>query len=603
VVKTSEAWSLFQDFITERFGLYTSPFLVSDDEEVRRNSFEALLKHLKSTNIESVVYPIKFLSDDESYDLWRGSGVVIADQLVKIMNDDAYPSRTRRFAFVALVKVSPLRALEKLSSPILSLLSEGDIKRIASAFVKLKAEPQAIAVIRDIIIGSSQEKYVRDPRSDPSFRPQASLMAAILMAMDTPASVNTLLDLWENNENVGSYIIANLDFLGEKEKERFVTRAYALTRSNIERRGLLPEMGNINGVDFLIKVYLGVNDDDTRSLVLFLLGLRREDAAWKMLYDSLSENAWVKEKQGLSLDAARALSSWGLTHFDGSTETIGRSISQREMASASLTTVLKERGPRNLIEDEQKLYGVLIAEAMRVSPNLELVHLAGEAYQMKDATEALRISAVEALTFPDPYFSGIAVSDKLHLLDPDRRVIAEAASFLIQVFESYIGKSSDRLIQFAISSLRDFYMRYTAEPPVADGIFQCLQKLYLSFLDDHDMNIVIFQALAVIWRADPRYSFALLEEKLGKVEVDALKQRMREYLNAEELVPLVKQADQAQSALGGIDMNSANMDFIIKRDGQGMPLPANQQDFAQVHIDGLIPIILSIRPMNVDLLK
>ncbi len=50
--------------------------------------------------------------------------------------------------------------------------------------------------------------------------------------------------------------------------------------------------------------------------------------------------------------------------------------------------------------------------------------------------------------------------------------------------------------------------------------------------------------------------------------------------------------------LGGIDMNAAHLDLHIKRDGNGVPLPVSQQDLAQIHIDGLVPVILEIRPAS-----
>jgi len=50
---------------------------------------------------------------------------------------------------------------------------------------------------------------------------------------------------------------------------------------------------------------------------------------------------------------------------------------------------------------------------------------------------------------------------------------------------------------------------------------------------------------------------------------------------------------------GGIDMNSANLNLRIKRDGTGMPLPFSQQDLAQFgDFAGLDPVILSIQPAS-----
>ncbi|MBF0123186.1 MAG: hypothetical protein HQL21_07280, partial [Candidatus Omnitrophica bacterium] len=47
---------------------------------------------------------------------------------------------------------------------------------------------------------------------------------------------------------------------------------------------------------------------------------------------------------------------------------------------------------------------------------------------------------------------------------------------------------------------------------------------------------------------------------------------------------------------GGIDLNAANLDMQIKRDGKGVPLPVSQQDLENIKIDGLVPVILNIQP-------
>jgi hypothetical protein len=51
------------------------------------------------------------------------------------------------------------------------------------------------------------------------------------------------------------------------------------------------------------------------------------------------------------------------------------------------------------------------------------------------------------------------------------------------------------------------------------------------------------------------------------------------------------------SEVGGIDMNAAHLNMNIKRDGNGVPLPVSQQDLENIHIDGLVPEILDIRPV------
>ena len=57
--------------------------------------------------------------------------------------------------------------------------------------------------------------------------------------------------------------------------------------------------------------------------------------------------------------------------------------------------------------------------------------------------------------------------------------------------------------------------------------------------------------------------------------------------------------DAAMNSLGGIDLNSANLSMMIKRDGRGVVLPLAQQDLAQLsNIEGLDPVILSIKPAS-----
>ena len=61
----------------------------------------------------------------------------------------------------------------------------------------------------------------------------------------------------------------------------------------------------------------------------------------------------------------------------------------------------------------------------------------------------------------------------------------------------------------------------------------------------------------------------------------------------------------ALNDLGGIDFNAANLNLQIKRDGKGVPLPMMQQDMASLsHLDGLVPVILEIKPaLEMSLLK
>ncbi len=49
---------------------------------------------------------------------------------------------------------------------------------------------------------------------------------------------------------------------------------------------------------------------------------------------------------------------------------------------------------------------------------------------------------------------------------------------------------------------------------------------------------------------------------------------------------------------GGIDFAQSNLDMQIKRDGAGVPLPVSQQNLDNIRINGLVPVILDIRPAS-----
>jgi len=54
---------------------------------------------------------------------------------------------------------------------------------------------------------------------------------------------------------------------------------------------------------------------------------------------------------------------------------------------------------------------------------------------------------------------------------------------------------------------------------------------------------------------------------------------------------------QDRAMPGGIDLNSKNLNLLIKRDGKGIPLPLYKQDMAQLsHLGGFLPIITEITP-------
>ena len=68
--------------------------------------------------------------------------------------------------------------------------------------------------------------------------------------------------------------------------------------------------------------------------------------------------------------------------------------------------------------------------------------------------------------------------------------------------------------------------------------------------------------------------------------------------------PLVEQLTTSDEfTKGGIDLNSALLDLQIKRDGNGVPLPIfNQPPDLLMNIQGFLPVIINVTPVNVPLL-
>jgi hypothetical protein len=71
---------------------------------------------------------------------------------------------------------------------------------------------------------------------------------------------------------------------------------------------------------------------------------------------------------------------------------------------------------------------------------------------------------------------------------------------------------------------------------------------------------------------------------------------IKEIENGLNIFPTDNAMSAEQPKYGGIDFNAANLNMQIKRDGNGVALPVSQQNLENIRIDGLIPIILDIKP-------
>ncbi len=98
------------------------------------------------------------------------------------------------------------------------------------------------------------------------------------------------------------------------------------------------------------------------------------------------------------------------------------------------------------------------------------------------------------------------------------------------------------------------------------------------------------------FKSGRRYSIEFINDRISHVYYQSDAEQRR--LNRSVIVSVVNQAaENAQlSNKGGIDMNASSLDLVIKRDGNGVVLPLEQQDLDQIRIDGLVPVIINIFP-------
>jgi hypothetical protein len=83
------------------------------------------------------------------------------------------------------------------------------------------------------------------------------------------------------------------------------------------------------------------------------------------------------------------------------------------------------------------------------------------------------------------------------------------------------------------------------------------------------------------------------EEWLGRYAYDARVPRAIR----DRLAEIDRAMSRSRDLKGGIDLNAANLNLRVRRDGSGMPLPVAQQDLESLKINGLVPEILSIQPV------
>jgi CheY-like chemotaxis protein len=139
---------------------------------------------------------------------------------------------------------------------------------------------------------------------------------------------------------------------------------------------------------------------------------------------------------------------------------------------------------------------------------------------------------------------------------------------------------------------------------MSDPLFKARQ--ILNEMIDHQAELppgMLDQAKVYYWQ----YKFNIFRKNKDKGDIfgiaEGILNDMKEHQNElpsgmlNEANQYGKNTDKSMNITpGGIDLNSANLNLQIKRDGKGIPLPIAQQDLGDIKIDGLVPVIVDIRP-------
>ena len=112
------------------------------------------------------------------------------------------------------------------------------------------------------------------------------------------------------------------------------------------------------------------------------------------------------------------------------------------------------------------------------------------------------------------------------------------------------------------------------------GLAQRLRVEYTEYTEDINANKA--EALKVIRANYEKVMILLAKNKIAERSAGS---------NTDKTA-----AAETDKTVGGIDLNTNNMDIEIRSDGQKLSIPVNLQQIESINIDGLVPVIFNISP-------
>jgi hypothetical protein len=195
-----------------------------------------------------------------------------------------------------------------------------------------------------------------------------------------------------------------------------------------------------------------------------------------------------------------------------------------------------------------------------------------------------------------------------------------------------IGKMEEQLISFRgrLNQLRREVIGLTAAKRGEIDAVGELEVNYVYAIDDADFSALVrYRPISNYPNSHGKESFtqAQIFIKSGERTIQSLAVELRDKFRLPEISAIRDEFDRlgmtdeaiiAQKAIlkhvaeassssvdtkpvGGIDFNPVTLELEIKRDGNGVPLPALEQPRELFNIPGLSPVVISITPMNLPL--
>ena len=169
----------------------------------------------------------------------------------------------------------------------------------------------------------------------------------------------------------------------------------------------------------------------------------------------------------------------------------------------------------------------------------------------------------------------------------------------------------------SLDSERGIYVRAAIERYIAEAIQDNLQLgLFVKARDGDPDAIALLQMLSDL---GIQYAQTFLQELAltqGDPEILAdaaqLSSELRKtlaaspsglaFLNKHNISRDAAELSKNLERVGGIDLDPSLLDLQIKRDGKGVPLPLPQQPIGNMRIEGFLPVIINVVPVNIPMI-